>query len=144
MSQIDLYCETEYIGEVFPGIHLIKIIRDIGTRSWVAPNDMLALAGRYGLVISNDPFIIFQKEPIFGWGDGVNSAPDNMTEKEYNKALEDLPTFKLYHKNLKGDFQSLGRLWEAIREAGYDPNKDGWAGGWICSKMAEFIETNTV
>lgn len=133
MSEINMYCEEIYCGEIFPEIYLIQIGEIDKENPYIAPNGIKAKKGRYGLTISNDPFVIFSKKPINGWND------DNLSLEEW---LKKESTFKKYKKELRGEVNDLGRLWESCRKSGYNPKKHGYLAGWICSEMYKYITHN--
>jgi hypothetical protein len=143
MSKINLYCNETHWGmlEFLPNISLIRFSNC--KKGFFAENGVEAKNNRYGLTISNDPFVIFTKQPVL-----IPNYTDEqiikMSKKEYDDDTKKIEIGTQFHKELYGNIYEMHCLMEACKKAGYIRDEDGYLGVFICNRMFDFIKNNKV
>lgn len=110
-----MQCDTDAVmvkENVLPGFSLMMAM--VSARGWNA--------GEYALVISDDPCLIFRRDPIPDEGDYGPAHRLNMFTEAMRAAEDDA-------KARMGMF-STWKLVQAMVEAGYNPEKDGSRAAW--------------
>lgn len=123
--------ETITYGDPMPGISLVRATRD----------GQQMKAAQWGLVVMNDPFLIFdikpEPDPAHGWTDEqVDAAEDDhplWAWLEVAGAFRD--TFKV-DPNLGHDLVEIGKT------LGYDRENDGDFAMWLFHRMGEVVLAN--
>ncbi len=133
MSEINIYCREEYLGEIYPGIGLIRVTDCIA--GFTAPNGVAAEDGRYGFTTTNDPFVIYSVPPEKNPGDGkFNDMADG-------EAARLMGVFDVFERETTGNISDMAKLMEGIRKAGYSEEEHGTCTGWFISDtLARFVE----
>lgn len=124
MSEINCYGDEESYGYVLPGITLVRLTNVIAKSYRVGSRGMVMREGSYGLTISNDPFVVFNYDPL----------PDTMPaltidEDDYYLTLEH------YRDNLDlVGIEYSYQLVQACRDSGWDIDEGGLA-CWLMNKV---------
>lgn len=150
VAKTDLYRGPDK-DEVLPGWYLIRATQD---GDFLKKDD-------WCLVKINDPDFWWQVTPVEDpdWGltdeqidalppddkryEAFDKAAENL-EEALNGATEDMQNLgesysKYYHLPR---FEDAGLLWEAARQAGYDPKVHGYRFAfWLCHYLAVFLKT---
>ena len=140
MSIINCYCDEYCYGEIFPNISLV-ILKNIKT-GYKAENDVEPIENSIAFTISNDPFIIINKQPINNKYYYISDEEtDNLNQEEFNELINLINEQNSWFDYIKGYAEDMWVLINAIKEAGY---VEGNIGGWINQKVAEYLETARV
>lgn len=116
-------------GEVVPGIYFVKATKD----------GHYMKAGDYGLVICNDPFVVFDIEPVI---DPCFEMSDDQLEEFSDYSSAD--RFQSAAQKMREEL-AVG-IWEGYRvmlgaiKAGYDQDKHGYIEMYLMHKMALMIQ----
>jgi len=127
MSLINIYCKEIVWGEAIPGVLLIQSVNVDEKNPFIAENGVPMLENSFGLVIMNDPFVAFSKQPIEYKG-----------VKHHTK--EEIETLWKFHVELRGEMLDMHHLMQCIIAAGYDKDKYAMPGFFVSHKIAEFIK----
>ena len=121
-------------GDILPGIGLMRATVDYFDHM---------KAGQWGLVISNDPFVIFDtpiEDPYFGMTDeqiDADTTVDVNTQDTYYAGL-----LRFREVLVMSPYEG-STLYCAGLTAGYDPDKYEF-GCWLYDRLAQYIKTATV
>jgi len=145
MSEINVYATEKTFGEIFRGIYLIQLDEvnnntGILERYFTADNSIEAENGRFGLTISNDPFIIYSQQPVFDpFFEAADGVVDESTDEVYAEFMEANRIQQIFHMETNGSAKNMYQLYSACLESGYSEGNHGYLGIWICQKIAEFM-----
>ena len=122
--------------EVLPGYYLVQATQD---GSWMEKDD-------WGLVRCNDPDYAWSNTPVIDPCNGLTDEEINSNENEVNRKIFDEAVDDMEESlNYEGSFDHAYFLGEAMRKAGYDPEKHGYrSAAWLCNHLAVFLETATI
>lgn len=119
--------ECEDHGSVVPGIFLVRATRDGHSMR----------AGQWGLVVQNDPFVVFDEDP---WPDPVHGLSDDEID-----AIEDdgpmvrwLEAGRRFEASMVMPPEDGHVLLLACEGAGYSP-QDGSVSFWLFHRMGEML-----
>lgn len=126
--------KTIDLGEVMPGYMFVKATVD---------GNMMK-KGDYGLVVSNDPDVVF-RNPMIDITEGmsdeeVNNLQRPENKKDLDKWMEFGSRAEEFEKTLLMLPSSGYELYKAAMEVGYNREKHGRFSFWLFDYLARFIE----
>lgn len=123
MSVINLHCDEIYWGTILQTIALVQAT-DIVNDPYIGDNGVEMTEGRFGLTISNDPFIVFSQQP------------KKITDIE----ISDVECINKWDYELVGDVETMHELYIQCVACGWDEKER--LGLWLCNRIADFILKN--
>ena len=134
MSIINLHCKEVVWGEAIPGVLLVQAKEVDSNFPYVGMNNVPMLENCFGLVIKNDPFIVFSSPPQLFKG--------NLEFYYENNLKNELEILWKYHHELYGSLLDMHYLMNCVIADGYQKERYHIPGFFVSHKIAKFIQNN--
>lgn len=130
--------KTVLYGELLTGWYLVRATQD----------GLYMKKDEWGLVECNDPTFSFMTTPVIDPFDGmsdeeINKVPIDEFFKKHDPFVEvSKKVLEEMERTTGFPLDSFGRLYQSMREAGFDQEHCGAAIYWLCNLMAKMIRDN--